>query len=98
MSGGFKLMVPGWNFTPVVGINAAYTSGTIPAGMTLNYQFLGWTSYSNFGFDLQTTGGFNFGFGANYSFVPGAGWVPYLNFGWFFNPGRSSKPADPPQN
>ncbi len=82
---GVKALVPGWEFSPVIGLNLAQTSLYIPpifgtTGSSYNLLLI----YANAGFDYQAKDGFDFGFGfdeaLNISLIP----IPGLNIGKFF--------------
>lgn len=79
---GVKLLVPGWDFTPVIGTNLsllALFSG--PAGFV---------QYENIGVEYTSPQGFHMGVGINTLFIVegstslAGGVVPYLNVGMFF--------------
>lgn len=81
---GAKAMMPGWNFTPVVGLDVAYAIYSGNMGLEVNgLEKTGINPYATLGFDWQSKGGFNIGGGYSISFV-GADAAPHLNIGWFF--------------
>ncbi len=75
---GAKFLVPGWEFSPTLGLNlsefiisglpslwTSYSQGTAPS--SLDYTFF----YPNLGFDYQAKDGFNLGLGVNFIFFIG---------------------------
>jgi hypothetical protein len=83
---GAVAMVPGWNFTPTLGLHYAYLSysgdGAIQVG---GFTQSAGHVYGSAGIDYQAKGGYNFGAGYNYSFMSGIGGAAYVQLGWFFN-------------
>ena len=90
---GVKALVPGWEFSPVIGLNLADTSLNLPPGFEIYNISNGTTSntynlfwiYTNIGFDYQAKDGFDLGFGFDMSLnnivpIP----IPGLNIGKFF--------------
>lgn len=90
IGGGAKLLVPDWNFSPLLGIGYSQVTVTASGPSTTNtlYGFTGTatatTGYAAVGFDWQANVGFNLGFGYNWSLLPGVGGLPYAQIGWFF--------------
>jgi hypothetical protein len=85
---GGRVFLPGWNFSPTVGLHWAHVilnaTGTI--GTNTSYGFSSSAShlYTSLGFDWQTGYGLNIGVGYNLSLTSSAGGLPYFNVGWFF--------------
>lgn len=81
---GVKGMVPGWNFTPTVGLHWAHVSysgaGLLKVG---GFQDSGSHVYGSLGFDWQTAAEFNLTGGYQFSFKSGIGGGVYLGAGWF---------------
>ncbi len=80
---GLKGMVPGWNFTPTVGLHfshLSYSSSGISVG---GFTESGSHVYTSLGFDWQAQGGFNLTGGYQLSFKSGIGGGLYLGAGWF---------------
>jgi hypothetical protein len=80
---GVKGTVPGWNFTPTVGLHFAHLiySGTgIEVG---GFTQSGSHVYTSFGFDWQLQSGFNLSGGYQHSFKSGIGGGIFLGAGWF---------------
>ena len=76
---GAKFMVPGWNFSPLVGINYShvFVQGDEDVNVARN------NIYTDLGADWQTQSGFNLGFGVNVALTSNGISNPYLNLGWF---------------
>lgn len=98
--GGAKFLVPGWNFSPVLGVNGTGGYGVFEDAGLFDFESSSSTKgnketasfgfgYFNFGGDYQAANGFNVGFGLNWAFwksedVDFKYPLPYLNIGWFF--------------
>jgi hypothetical protein len=83
---GVQGFVPGWNFSPALGLhwaNVNYTAGTL-LGDLQGFTSSGNHFYFSGGIDWQAEGGFHIGLGINKSFKSGVDLLPYLNIGWFF--------------
>lgn len=74
---GARLMVPGWNLTPIVGLGWATIS---TEGFTDDSNHF----YATAGVEWQTSLGLTLGAGYDQSFDSKIGGLPYLNVGWFF--------------
>lgn len=81
--GGAKLFVPGWFFSPTVGVNwAHYTATNNPFGLTYASKS---HVYYNGGFDWQSPAGFDVAAGLNICpGLPKSACGGYLNLGMFF--------------
>jgi outer membrane autotransporter protein len=84
---GLRAMMPGWSFTPVLGVSLGYMklSGDFTNVQGLTHS--GFNAYGNVGFDYQARSGFNVGFGYNFPLGNKMESNPYLNLGWFFDLG-----------
>ncbi|MBY0471703.1 hypothetical protein K2X30_11105 [bacterium] len=86
---GVRALVPDWNFSPMVGVSFVSNTVTIDVSQFISafngFSVSGTTSslYIPFGFDWQTEGGFNLGFGASLS-TKVSQVLPYITIGWFF--------------
>lgn len=88
IGGGARFFVPGWSFSPVVGLSTAYVSVSQTDGMSIsvkNFETSGMHLYGTVGFDWQSPSGFNVGAGYNLSFKSGVGGLPYINLGWYLD-------------
>lgn len=88
LGGGAKFFVPGWELSPVAGINFARVNikadGWIFERFKEKLQTSKSHAYLNFGADWQAKSGLNLSLGYSMSLLnPWIGF-PYLNFGWFF--------------
>jgi len=91
IGGGAKLLLPGFNLSPFLGLNGARLNNSdakISTGSLQNTNLV----YAGVGLDWQTSFGLNLSFGFNYSFTVGAG-LPFFGFGWFFPLGAIPKRA-----
>ena len=88
IGGGLKFFVPNWDFSPVVGANVASLSLTGSGsffGQAASASAAAVFPYMTAGFDWQTKGGFNLGFGAIVVLgTSGTAALPFLNLGLFF--------------
>ena len=90
LGGAFNLFVPGWNFSPTVGVGYAAITVTISGTTETLSQSVGGFAASDShtyviaGIDWVTSGGFNLGAGVNISMKEGVGQLSFLNIGWFF--------------
>ena len=83
---GAEWTLQGWNFTPVVGINAAYVMyGGEKALKVGGFDSNGGHVYSNIGFDYQQKNGYNIAMGYNLSMNGGEKSGIYINAGWAFD-------------
>ncbi|MEK6705184.1 MAG: hypothetical protein AABZ06_05300 [Bdellovibrionota bacterium] len=86
---GARAFVPGWNFSPVLGLSWANVSisatGTVSTTTVGGFGVSASHLYASIGFDWQTDGGFNLGGGYNLSLKSGVGGLPYINLGWYFD-------------
>lgn len=82
---GVKGMMPGWNFTPTVGLHFATISYSGTGLEVGGFKESGSHLYGTAGFDWQTKVGFNLNGGFRYSFKSGIGGGIYLGAGWFVN-------------
>lgn len=85
---GARFFVPGWSFSPVAGVSAAYVNVSQKGGMSItvkNFEESGMHLYGSLGVDFQSEGGFNIGAGYNVSLRSGIGGLPYINLGWYFD-------------
>ncbi len=81
---GLKGMVPGWNFTPTVGMHFSTLSYSGTGGLSVGgFTQSGSHIYTSLGFDWQTQQGFNLTGGYQLSFKSGVGGGLYLGAGWF---------------
>lgn len=80
---GLKGMVPGWNFTPTVGLHFAHLSYSGTGIEVGGFKESGSHIYTSFGFDWQTQSGFNLTGGYQHSFKSGIGGGVFLGAGWF---------------
>lgn len=80
---GLKGMVPGWNFTPTVGLHFAHLSYSGTGLSVGGFTNSGSHVYTSIGFDWQTQAGFNLTGGYQLSFKSGIGGGLYLGAGWF---------------
>jgi hypothetical protein len=88
IGGTVRFMVPNWSLTPTAGLGFSHVSISDDAGVTVsvkNFTESASHLYGNFGFDWQSSGGFNVGAGYNYSFKSGIGGAVYVNLGWYFD-------------
>lgn len=80
---GVRGMVPGWNFTPTIGVHWAEV---MVNGLSIGgFDESGSHFYTTFGFDWQTGGGFNLNAGYEVSLRSATGSGIYLGIGWFVN-------------
>jgi hypothetical protein len=82
---GAKLFVPGWNLSPVLGLNLSFTKRTDNRRprTVRGFDPSGAHGYTNFGLDWVTGLGFNFGVGYVQPLYAGVGGSYYLNAGVF---------------
>lgn len=87
---GLKTFIPGWSFSPMVGLSWANVSMTV-TGNASGLDVGGFTAgrdgshiYATFGIDWQTGLGLNLGAGYAYSFLDGVGGLPFVYIGWYF--------------
>jgi hypothetical protein len=81
LGGGAKLFLPGWNFSPMVGVSYASFKGDFLGIVTVDSTSI---TTLQFGFDWQTSYGLYFGFGGTQGMTSGAKATPYVQLGWFF--------------
>lgn len=80
--GGGTLLVPGWNFSPAIGVGMSqvHTNVTYNGLKPGNHQLL----YGIAGFDWTSQEGFHLGFGVHYQKKLESKIMPYINIGAFF--------------
>jgi hypothetical protein len=85
---GGRLFVPGWNFSPTLGLHWAQVmlnaTGAGSSNNSYGFRTSGSHLYASLGFDWQTSYGLNLGLGYNVSLMEGVGSLPYFSLGWFF--------------
>lgn len=75
--GGARLLMPGWNLTPVVGLSWATI---VTEGFPNDDHHV----YAVLGLEWQTSYGLNLAAGYEQSFNSQIGGLPYLTVGWYF--------------
>jgi hypothetical protein len=87
IGGGVDAYVPGWSFSPTLGLHASKVNVTKSEGAEITVQGVEESAnifYAQAGLDWQAQGGFNIGVGQVLGLSGGKASGSYLNIGWYF--------------